>query len=236
MTEVQARGAHTSQSAEQAARKFLCNLPGAGRAYGAGRIVYESEVAALLTAREADLRARAESAEASVAALRESLCNLMHIDGSPESLDQMRVGIVLNAGTAPDEDAAEAAMRCVEALAATAEAAARRDEAIRAEADAATDEVIALACESVGAPRRKGDPYEVLTVAFEAIRASERERCAKVADDAYEKWKANADRPQSEHSGPSYAAAVAGEAASRDIAAAIRALSPGTADAGEGAK
>ena len=66
MTEVQARGAHMSQSAEQAARKFLCNLPGAGRAYGAGRIVYESEVAALLTAREAALLSQ-------VATLREAL-------------------------------------------------------------------------------------------------------------------------------------------------------------------
>lgn len=61
----------------------------------------------------------------------------------------------------------------------------------------------------------------IVTIAAAAL-ADEREACAKVADAAYARWKANCDRPQSEHSGPSYAAAVAGEAASRDIAAAIR--------------
>lgn len=76
------------------------------------------------------------------------------------------------------------------------------------------------------------EPYQFTE--FEALLAQARsegfragiEAAAKVADDAYAQWKKNADRPQSEHSGPSYAAAVAGEAASRDIAAAIRALLP----------
>jgi hypothetical protein len=62
------------------------------------------------------LRARAEQSAATVDALRRALCGLMGIDGSPESLALMRVGIVQNAGSAPDKETAEAAMRAVEAL------------------------------------------------------------------------------------------------------------------------
>ena len=57
-----------------------------------------------------------------------------------------------------------------------------------------------------------------------AVRVDERERCAKVADAALGKWDANCSRPMSEHSGPSYAAAVGGAGASKDIADQIRAL------------
>lgn len=70
-----------------------------------------------------------------------------------------------------------------------------------------------------------GDAGEWVKRQVREGRAEEREQCAKVADEAHAQWKKNADRPQDEHSGPSYAAAVAGEAASRDISAAIRALS-----------
>lgn len=51
-----------------------------------------------------------------------------------------------------------------------------------------------------------------------------RERVLKYVHAVLAKWNANADRPQSEHSGPSYAAAVAGAAATHDIAEGIRAL------------
>lgn len=50
------------------------------------------------------------------------------------------------------------------------------------------------------------------------------EEAAKECDAAHAKWCENCDRTDIEHSGPSYAAAVAGAAATRDCAAAIRAL------------
>lgn len=55
-----------------------------------------------------------------------------------------------------------------------------------------------------------------------SVTAEEREACARVVDESHAQWCKNCDRPQSEHSGPSYAAAVAGAAATRDCAAAIR--------------
>lgn len=67
---------------------------------------------AALRIKNAALRARCEE-------LRTALCGLLGIDGSPESLDRMRTGIVLTADIAPDDEAAEAAMRCVEVLART---------------------------------------------------------------------------------------------------------------------
>ena len=66
------------------------------------------------------LRKSLAARDATIQKLRSAMLGLMGIDGSPESLDQMRVGIVMQAGTAPDPGAAEAAMRCVEALAAPA--------------------------------------------------------------------------------------------------------------------
>lgn len=49
------------------------------------------------------------------------------------------------------------------------------------------------------------------------------ERAETIAKKFAAIWKRNADRPSSEHSGPSLAAAVAGEASANDIVTAIRA-------------
>lgn len=76
--------------------------------------------------------------------------------------------------------------------------------------------------------------HDGLAKAIHVIRASARaeafEEAAKVADAALAKWDANCSRPQSEHSGPSYAAAVGGASAAKDIAAAIRALAKEAAE------
>jgi hypothetical protein len=69
----------------------------------------------------ADARVKIAALEQQREELREAMCKLMGIDGSAESLDRMRAGIVLAADEAPDPEAAEAAMAAIEALAATAE-------------------------------------------------------------------------------------------------------------------
>lgn len=60
---------------------------------------------------------RIAALEAQLADMRGALCGLMGIDGSPESVEIMKVGIVImEARMAPDPEAPEAVMRCVEVL------------------------------------------------------------------------------------------------------------------------
>ena len=77
-------------------------------------------------------------------------------------------------------------------------------------------------------PRCLSTVHDALAAALAVVRAEGRKQgldeAAALCDEAHAKWCANCDRADIKHSGPSYAAAVAGAAATRDIAAAIRAL------------